>query len=116
MRNTAIAIDLLPQIGRKEIFVDKKYRVGLRHYLTNETWERLREIPFKGPLPPGYYLVTQEHLTEAYRDKSEKRSRFKEIERLPVALRVAFPHTFASRYFPHTDVPKYAAIVHEKRR
>lgn len=114
LRNSAIAIELLPQIRQKQIYVEKRYRAGLRYYLPDNIWRKLREIPLKGPLPPGYYMVIQEHLTEPYKDKSENRPRYEEIARLPVALRVAFPHTFASRYFPQTDTPKYSAIVHEK--
>ena len=116
LRNAVIAIDLAQQKERKDIYVDRRYREGLRHYLPSETFRSLRDIPEKIPLPPGYYMVFYNHLAESYKRPTPMRTRYEEIARLPVALRVALPHTFASRYFPHTDVPKYAAIVHEKRR
>lgn len=114
LRNSAFAIELLPQIEQKKIYVDKRLLVGLRHYLADDTWQKLRELPLQGPIPPGYYMVLQEHLGQGNKDKSKNRLRYEEIIRLPIALRVAFPHTFASRYFPHTDTSKYSAIVHEK--
>jgi hypothetical protein len=110
LRNAAVALEVLPQISERDIFVDERYRAGLQRILAKDKFDRLKPLPSGPTLSAGYYFVFP---ADASSEKDAQRNA--EIRKLPVALRIALPHSFLSRYFLDQVALVHAVTVYEKK-